>query len=467
MIVISFSRVVVSLLIALVALSVGSVVVHADDGANSELVTLILQLLGDEDSDVRALAFEQIRTEAAGEAATLEFASQLSKLPAVAKVGLLRALAARGDGAARSAILDQYSTADDSKIKAAAMDAIGAIGRGEDVPLLVEQIAADEKLLADAARASLVRLQAENVHEAIVVQMETVAAATEAQLITILAQRRAVDTLAVLLDAATDREAVVRQAAMNALGELAEPTHIASMLQGVLAASNGREREAAEKNVMFVCNRIERESKRAKPVLNALPSFSASDQVELLSTVGRIGGESARKLVESAVKSSDQKQHEMGIKALCNWPDASVAEQLITQIRGDSHASHKLSALRALIRVAALADGRTDQQKLVLLRRALGLCQRDTERLYALSRASAIRIPETLRFLLPYTEQPPYAEAACLAIVELAHHRTLREPNKTEFDTALDKVIARSKDPTVIDRANRYKKGETWVRPKK
>jgi hypothetical protein len=82
-----------------------------------------------------------------------------------------------------------------------------------------------------------------------------------------------------------------------------------------------------------------------------------------------------------------------------------------------------------------------------------------------LQRASAIRAPETLRFLVPYLDQPAYAQQACQTVVELAHHRDLREPNKAEFDRALDKVIQTSKDATVVDRANRYKKGQTWARP--
>ncbi len=30
----------------------------------------------------------------------------------------------------------------------------------------------------------------------------------------------------------------------------------------------------------------------------------------------------------------------------------------------------------------------------------------------------------------------------------------------------LDKVIKLSNEPVVVDRANRYKRGETWARPK-
>ena len=131
----------------------------------------------------------------------------------------------------------------------------------------------------------------------------------------------------------------------------------------------------------------------------------------------------------------------------------------------DEDSGDQIAALRALIRVAPLPDGRSDGEKLDLLQQAMTLCTRDNERNLVLQRAAAIRIPETLRFLLPYLDQSTYAQAACRAIVELAHHRDLREPNKAEFDEALDKVIQISKDATVIDRAKRYKKGQTWAGP--
>jgi hypothetical protein len=72
---------------------------------------------------------------------------------------------------------------------------------------------------------------------------------------------------------------------------------------------------------------------------------------------------------------------------------------------------------------------------------------------------------DSVRFVLPYVDQPDSAQIACETIVEIAHHREVRDPNKAEVDKALDKVIATSKDPVVVERANRYKRGETWQRP--
>jgi hypothetical protein len=51
-------------------------------------------------------------------------------------------------------------------------------------------------------------------------------------------------------------------------------------------------------------------------------------------------------------------------------------------------------------------------------------------------------------------------------VVELAHHRSLRDANKDEFTKALDKVLATTKNEELVDRANRYKQGQTWERKK-
>jgi hypothetical protein len=118
-------------------------------------------------------------------------------------------------------------------------------------------------------------------------------------------------------------------------------------------------------------------------------------------------------------------------------------------------------ALRALMRVAVLSDNRPDAERLELLKKAMSLATNDEDRNLAIQRAKAIRTMESLHFVLPYLDKPENTQEACATIVELAHHRELREPNKAEFDKALDAVIRLSKDADLIDRAKRYKKGQT------
>lgn len=439
----------------------------ADDEADGELIELVVGLLRDNDKDIRALALEQVRTGAAGAAATEAFAGQLPRLAPEAQVALLSALADRGDGAARSQVLETLAATKSDEVKIAATAAIGALGEPNDARLLVEILKAAPTAQHSAARRSLIRLGGEAVSPLVAAELKTSAPRLRVGLIEILAARRGVETIPEILACAVDADATVRAAAMTALGQLAGPDDVSAMVRGVLAAEPGREREAAEKSVMFVCQRIAEPDRRAEPLLAAMAELDEEDRLTLLSTLGRVGGPGALKWIEATLAEPDAKRHELGLRALCNWPDASIAPRLIELAETDESRPNRIRALRALMRVAPLTDGRSDAERLALLKRAMTMAGRDEERLLALDRARAIRTPESLRFIAPYMVQPACAEQACLSIVELAHHRELREANKAEFHRALDKVIETSKDAVVIDRAKRYKNNQTWVRPAK
>jgi len=440
---------------------------RADDDADRELIQLVIELLADNDKDIRALAFEQVRTEAMHASATKQFAAQLPKLTAEAQVGLLGALATRGDQAARSAILKLLAESPPESVRVAAISAIGALGTSEDTSLLIDTMTTGSTSDAAAARESLVRLSGDDVTAKIVDEFASANTEIQVALIEILAERRAVDTIPDILSLATESDAAVRRAAMAALGQIAGPEHIGDMLPGVLAAEPGRERDSAEKCVMFVANRIDEASSRADPVLAAMEMMNADDRTALLSTLGRIGGPAAQRRIEAAIADPDPRLHDLGVRALCNWPNASIAPRLIELAKTDEHEGHRIRALRALIRVAPLPDERSDDERLALLKRAMELSPRPSEVNQALDRARAIRTLDSLEFIEPYIDQPPFSKQACLSIVELAHHRELREAHKTEFHAALDKVIATSEDPVIVDRARRYKNNQTWVRPKK
>ncbi len=450
--------------LAVIVALTASLLAAQDTG--DELTAFVVNLLRDEDKDMRALGLEQVRTQAKGQAATRQFGDLLPQLPPAVQAELLGALAERGDVAARDAVEKLLAASQDVSVRVAAIRALGFLGAPDDLSLLVGLLSDGTAAEQAAARRSLTILPGASISRAVTAEMQRGTPAQRVTLIEILVARRAFDVAAELLPAAVDADASVRAAAMAALGQLASAEHVPGMVQGILKAEKGREREAAEKAVMLVCQRNAPMERQADPLLAALETIGETDRTTILPALGRIGGPTALKAVKQAIAASDRKLHEAGLRALCNWPDASVAPDLIELVKTDEHAGDQITALRALIRVAPLPDGRSDREKLKLLQEAYSLCTRDNERTYTLQRAAAIRIPETLRFLLPFLDQPAYAQVACESVVELAHDRTLREPNKLEFDKALDKVLQTSKDDTVIDRANRYKRGQTWVRPR-
>jgi hypothetical protein len=432
----------------------------------ADLAELVGELLRDPDKEMRALGLEQIRAEAPGAELTQRFAALLPQLDEAGQTALLGALAARGDAAAKPAIRELLEASERPSVRGAAAEALGRLGDVSDCDRLIELLGTGDESQRAAARGALVQLRGSAVGDAIAAASAEAAVDVRVTLIEILAERRAAGVAATLLAGAVDRQPEVRGASMAALAALADGDQLAGMLRGVLAAAEGPERTTAEKAVMRACERLNAAEDRSAPLLRALVDFPLEERRTLLPAVGRVGGASARAAIEAAIDDADPEMHAAGVRALTNWPDATAAARLLELVAHDPDEQHRIAALRAVLRIAPVADGRTDAEKLALLREAIVLCQRDEERLLGLQRAAAIRSPATLEWAATYLDDPACAQEACLTIVELAHHRNLRESSKDAFDAALRRVLEISRDEVVRERARRYLANQTWVRPK-
>ena len=184
----------------------------------------------------------------------------------------------------------------------------------------------------------------------------------------------------------------------------------------------------------------------------------------MLSLVGRVGGKKLIDFVAEIATGSDVSRRPLGIDALSKWPDASVADKLFEITNHATDPAERAQAFRGYVRVSAARDHRSDKQRLDRLKQAMTIAKTPEETSLVINRVRTAYDIDALRFVLPYVNQPPFAQIACETIVEIAHHREVRDPNKAEVDKALDKVIATSKDPVVVERAHRYQRGETFDR---
>ena len=66
---------------------------------------------------------------------------------------------------------------------------------------------------------------------------------------------------------------------------------------------------------------------------------------------------------------------------------------------------------------------------------------------------------DAVDWIAGYLEQPELSQAACSSLVELAHHRFLRQPNMQRFKPILQQVSEISEDKEVVERAKRYQLG--------
>ena len=458
----SWIRVSTTFVLALLA-----VLPTAARAADDELISRIVKLMADPDREFRAAALEQVRTSARGQANTKTFATQLSKLEPSAQAALVTALADRGDSAARPAIVELLAASQDEQVRSAVLAALGEIGTIDDLPTLVKALSASSSAERQAARTALVRMRGDSVIKTLATDAQSAAPATQTALIEVLTTRRATDAMPQFLAASLDDDGQVRRAAMNALGQLAGPDQLAAMIPAVLKAEKGFERDAAERNVAAVCGRIGNEDQRGDALIAALDKVDPARRDELLSLVGRVGGKRLIDFVGEIATGADMGRRLLAIDALSKWPNASPADKLLEIANKTSDAAEREQSFQGYVKLAAARDGRSDKERLERMKQAMEAARTPQEQLLVINRCRTAYSVDSMRFVLPYLAKPEFAQVACETIVELAHHREVRDPNKKEFDAALDEVIKISSDPEVVDRAQRYKRGETWTRTKK
>lgn len=432
------------------------------DAAGDEAGKMVIELVADADADRRAIAAGAVeKLHDAGVIASLTDA--YAGLPVSGRVLLLGALAARGDKTALPLAL-AAAQSDDEQLRLAGVEALDRIGDARAVPLLIRMLASGGPL-SDPALTSLRTVFGDGVDEAIIAAMQKADPPLRQTLIDLVRERGAVSAVPALLAEARHSDAGVRDRAIRALGDLAEPKDIPAMIAILLATERGRRRDDVEKAIARVADRIEEPdhpangARRAAPVLAAIAGAGPEGRLVLLSLLGRIGGRGALAEVRTAIASNDPQVKEAGVRALCNWPDASVADELLDLAQHAPNESHATWALRAYIRVVSLPDETSYKKMLARLKKAMELAGRDDERRLVVSRASSARDIETLRWLVPLVDDPVVSQQACRSIVELAHHRELMGPNQAEFRAALNKVIATTKDQGLIDRAKAYMTG--------
>ncbi len=424
--------------------------------AGAQAAGVIAKSLGDNDAMVQMAAAAQLHVLSDADLGAI--AADMAKLPPQAQVAVLAAIRIRGRSALAPAALAATKSPHES-VRLAAARTLGIVGDVTALPALVE-LASAEGPVGLTARESLQAIYGPKIDEQIIAALKAEKdPVRRAAWIGVLQSRQPVGVVPLLLDEVGSQGPVVAGRALAALGKLAAPKDIPALVAVVLKTENGTLRDEAERAVRQVCLQIADAKKRAQPVLSIFQSASPAERLVLLPLLGRIGGDDVRAVVQESLGSKDPAVYAAGVRAISNWPDASAAGQLLHLAQSAKEPAHRQWALYAFVRVVSLPGGASNADKLANLKQAMLLSQTDQQRLWVIQRAEAVRAVETLRFVAPYMAQPAFAEQACHSVVELAHHKELRNPNLPEFTAALQKVLATAKDAATLDRAKRYLEG--------
>lgn len=385
-----------------------------------------------------------------------QLADGLPSLPPTAQVALLNALGARRDRAALPAVVAAASSPE-ATVRSASLAALGGLGNGSTVPLLVRAISGGGGL-ADVARHSLGTVFGDGVDQALIETMKrTEDRGQRALLIEVLDSRRASAAVPALLEEVGGDDANVRRRAILALGKVAGPADVAGMVRGLLTIRDAVERDEAGRAIAEVCARIADDTEQADPVLAEFRKASDVERDLLLPVLGRIGGAKSLELIRQALASPDPARQAGGQQALFEWPDTAVAEDLVALATKAQDKAIKTRAIRSLARVAVAPGARQPDDRLAVLMRGMQLADGDEERRLLLDRAREVHTFASVEFAAQHMSNPKLAAQAIASVVDLLHREEIRKPHQAEADKILDGVIQISKDKSLVERAKSFR----------
>jgi HEAT repeat protein len=418
------------------------------DVGGRDVVGIVVAALSDKDRLVRTTAVGCVRT-MQGDGVTELFAAELSKRPPDQQVLLIGALADRGDPIALRTIT-AVAGSPGADVRKAALEAVGKLGDASSVGFLVDaatkSTASDEK---NAALNSLKLLRGSAVDDAIVKTMQNSKPDIRSALIEVLFDRNAVTAVPALLKEAANPDAKVCTTAFRALGRLADEKDLPAMVKLLVDLPADASRREAERAVIAIARKITDESKRAEAVLVALHDENrAPVRCSLLRVLGGIANSKSLEALRAALEETNPQVRDTAIRELANWPDAAATEIVLGIFKNTQDQTHRLLALRGLVRLLALPEaGRSAQKTLEIYSQLLSDARGPDEKKLVLSGLANVSDPKALQLVHKCLDDETVKVEAALAVVKIAGGICSSYPDQAK--AALQKVIAGSTDDSL------------------
>jgi len=385
-----------------------------------------------------------------------ELLNKFDTMSPQAKICFLEITAEKQESKLRELLLRSLKSGDISE-RLTAIRSLGKLGDVSMIPILISSL--QDTALKNAAVEALRHYPVSEVAKPLLDALQKPELRASAiDVIVAMKYYDAIDTLITLAEQEDD-------SAITGLGRLCDPddSDLPRLLNLYFKSRTGAHREKVERAIVVVCEKIPQAEERANKILDLLAKRNDGLSNDVLAAtfplLGKIGNQRVAAILLPLLEDKNSELQQAAVRAFCNWPNADYADELWKIAAQSKSIAYRQWALRAYIRVITLKSDRPESETLEMLKKAMELAATDSDRQWALSRASAIRTMDSARWAASYLDNSALSQTACVVLTELAHHRFLREPNKAAFETILLKVEKIAKDKSVAERAKKARLG--------
>ena len=438
-------------------------------------LTLLLEHLRGDDPELRDMALRTAR-DLREPRTTSALVSELDRLTPPLQSLVLAVLVDRADAGVTEAVEARAKNGPD-EVRVSALHALGRIGRSASVPLLLQAARRPEGgSIADAALASLARIDVADTDTRILEGLTSAEPALKVRLIGVLGERKAGAAIDELLRIAAGADAAVAQAALRALGLVATPDRLPQLIQLAIGVRDDALKTLADRAIVTTAMKVLEPDRRSAAVVRAFrETADPGAKAALLRPLGAImrtmgGNHEAFFAVQAALKDSAPGVREAAVRCLADWPDAAPTTTLLALVQQpDIPPASREVALRGVIRMATeVASGRerSPLDARAVFGAAAGAVRTGEEKMMLVAGLGSLRHPDALRLLRPYLADPAVRAEAALAVVQVAPFLGTGDEAGTLKET-LAAIVASETEEDVRRRAARLLRGEAAPAPKK
>jgi HEAT repeat protein len=363
---------------------------------------------------------------------------------------LLNVLAERGDPRGKLAVTAAIDSPNQT-VRLAAFKALQKLGDAADIPRVARAAAQSEGAVRDAARVTLVRLPGSSTDLALMTELDSQTEPDiQAEIVRALAGRGIKLAVPRLLALINEAGPVVRAAVYEALGQLASADTLPQLIGFLVADTDEDAAKAAENSLVQLAQREDDRDRRAAPVVAALQPASGVAAVRLVTVLGRLQGPAALTALRTALKSADEAVADAAVRALSNWEDAAVLDDLLQYAASENETRHAL-ALRGYIRLIRLPNDRPSERTLEMLKQAMQLARVPDEQKLVLAALADVRDVAALEQAQSYLNVAGLHDEAAAATVSVARRITPFCPAAAK--AALEQVLAAGAPESAVTQA--------------
>jgi HEAT repeat protein len=412
---------------------------------------LVMKAMKDSEPSLRATAIAQIPMLKDANS-TRRFAGLLPGASPETQLLLIDALTDRGDLAARPA-LENLLQSPSLPVSIAAIRSLGRFGDAASAASLLQVVTASpDRSQVDAALGALRQLSGNTVDEVILKSLRNATAGLRPALIELLADRRATNAAAAILQETMTQDQAITRAAWKALGLLAGPAHLDAALNRLVALGN--ESLASDAEVAIV--RITQQFRSPEPRADATVALykkteTPAARLSLLRVLAGIGNSKALDCIVTAATDPLPAVKDTALRLISTWTDPAAIKPLLKLAGEVNETALRVVLVRGALRLLADAANLPVADRLAGFRAALGLITQPEEKRLALASLAETPFPGALELALPFLADAQVKPEACLAAVKIA--RAQLQTQKTAARAALEAVLAASPDPSLRDQA--------------